>query len=34
MLAAKVTSDKDGRFVNVENFATQPIQITDLHIEH
>ena len=33
MLAARVTSDKDGRFVNVENFATQPIQITDLHIE-
>ncbi len=34
MLAAKVTPDKDGRFVNVENFATQPIQMTDVHIEH
>lgn len=34
MLAARVTADKDGRFINVENFATQPIQITDLQIEH
>ena len=34
MLAARVTSDKEGRFVNVENFATQPIQFTDLQVEH
>jgi hypothetical protein len=34
MLAARVTADKDGRLVNVENFATQPIQMTDLQIEH
>jgi hypothetical protein len=34
MLAARVTADRDGRFVNVENFATQPIQMTDIHIEH
>jgi len=34
LLAARVTADKDGRFVNVENFATQPIQLTDLHVEH
>jgi hypothetical protein len=34
LLAARVTADKDGRFVNVENFATQPIQLTDLKMEH
>jgi hypothetical protein len=34
VLAARVTADKDGRLVNVENFATQPIQMTDLQIEH
>jgi len=33
MLAARVTADKDGRFVNVESFATEPIQLTDLHVE-
>jgi hypothetical protein len=34
MLAARVTADKDGRFINVENFATQPIPLTDIHVEH
>jgi hypothetical protein len=34
MLAARVTADNDGRFVYVENFATQPIPISDIEIEH
>lgn len=34
LLAARVTADPDGRFVNVENYATQPIPITDIHVEH
>lgn len=33
LLAARVTADKDGRFVNVENYATQPIPITDIHAQ-
>src|SRR4051812_33869514 len=34
MLAARVTADPDGRFINVENFATQPIAITNIRLEH
>jgi hypothetical protein len=34
MLAARVTADSDGRFINVENFATQPIALTDIHVDH
>jgi hypothetical protein len=34
MLAARVTADKDGRFIQVENFATQPIPLTDIHTDH
>lgn len=32
LLAARVTADRDGRFIQVENFATQPIQITDIEV--
>jgi hypothetical protein len=34
LLAARVTADKDGRFVNVENFATQPIPISNIEMQH
>jgi hypothetical protein len=33
ILAARVTADKDGRFIQVENFASEPIPITKLEIE-
>ncbi|HTM01969.1 MAG TPA: hypothetical protein VL173_00575 [Vicinamibacterales bacterium] len=33
MLAARVTADKDGRFIQVENFATQPIPLSDIHMD-
>ena len=33
MLAARVTADKDGRFIQVENFATQPIPLNDIHMD-
>ena len=33
MLAARVTAGSDGRFIFVENFATQPIAITQLQVE-
>jgi len=33
MLAARVTADPEGRFVNVENFATEAIPISDIHRE-
>lgn len=33
ILAAKVTGDKDGRLLTVENFATQPVQMTDVRLE-
>ena len=33
MLAARVTASSDGRFIFVENFATQPIAITQLQVE-
>jgi hypothetical protein len=32
MLAARVTTGSDGRFVFVENFATQPIAITQIQV--
>jgi len=34
MLAARVNADEDGRFIQVENFATQPITISQIEIEH
>lgn len=34
LLAARVTADNDGRFVTVENFATQPIRITQIELQH
>jgi hypothetical protein len=33
ILAARVTADRDGRFIEVENFASQPIPITQLEVE-
>ena len=33
ILAARVTADKDGRLIEVENFASQPIPIGDLKTE-
>jgi len=32
MLAARVTADKDGRFIEVENYASEPIAITQLEM--
>ena len=32
MLAARVTSDDEGRFINVENFATEPVRLNNLEI--
>jgi hypothetical protein len=33
LLAARVTADKDGRFIQVENFASEPIPFRQLQIE-
>ena len=32
LLAARVTADDDGRFINVENFASEPVRLNDLRI--
>jgi hypothetical protein len=34
LLAARVTAGSDGQFLSVENFATQPIAITQLRVVH
>lgn len=34
ILAARVTADEEGRFITVENFASQPVQMTDIRIEN
>jgi hypothetical protein len=33
MLAARVTADKDGRFIEVENFASEAIPITQIEMQ-
>jgi hypothetical protein len=32
ILAAQITADKDGRFIHVENYGTQPIQLNNLEV--
>jgi hypothetical protein len=33
VLAARVSADRDGRFITVENYATEPIALTNVKVE-
>jgi hypothetical protein len=32
VLAAQITSDPEGRFITVENFASEPVRLNNLRV--